>query len=1574
MVEESFRPEPFERDSMTQATTSSTYYLYVGDAWSGPFDVAQIRFFLRQHQVSADTYAFDHERQQHHTVGELLSRHPEITADDTDDATGTWSSGNKVTTHRLTDEAPITSSAIATATFDHLGPDLRGLYQSYLDLTEDRTLDRAGSLRSLRDHGAAFRILITASAGDPTTLKDLCAQVMRVGDYLANRHQDHALWDRLEILRGANPGNDPEDAASGAVSVIEVIQERAERAKPGVKAEIIEEESDRWEQPGLRTARGIIADARAELVGTVQELDSVQRAYAQLQEQHAQEIEAARETLAGAESRLADEEAARRQALAEIRSLAAEIHRLGVEHLSQDSALREELARLAEELTGDNATAIAPIAEGLLIRLVTRLRSMAGGETTDVAHLREDLAAVRAELVQARAQVLVANEERDRLRRQLEDQRQAAERAMTSARDREQRLRSTVAAMEVTKDLHQDVMRELEVQLTSAQSRVTEMEGELGTVRTELKTTRSSLDEKSEALQGEMRRAVELKAMLEARREELSVNLRSAEAELQQAQGDTEVVDPALVEALMAKVNHLRTTFETTRRKLDEQQALASRLEEELAASRREAQELRGRSDHLSSELDDARTNLTSAKRRYDELQRAYGRLEQERESLQQEVGRKSTDSITREGSATSSRLGVASGTQRLTQAVSDLEQRLAATQRNLDQTGLALDQERDRARSAQERLESLTGAIEELTAERQHLRVELDQLHAQHFSEHSRHAASLATATQASIDAEKRAKVAMARVVELEQELEQVLEESQVALEPLVRPDDLLDQARAEAEIFRAEAAALRQQLADLTAAIPETGPLADVEERLARALAEREEQSALLQTAHGERDRLTRELSRLRNEHESAAVEHRTALKSARDRLGEAQARVQALERDLEAAKGDTARLTELQAERERLRVDLERTQALVAGQAGGDAAQERMMADLAEASRALAVERERVQTLENAINEARRASDAAHGRATAIEERTIAAAADRDALVLEIERLKGELAMAQAAGHAARSAEANRSNDLERRLGEVAADRDHLITQLAQLNGELTVARQRMARLDAEAIGVERLALEQTRVRELESRLTEARQDHQAALAMASDARTRLAQLHAERDRLQAEVERLRAGGATGTPDAAELVELREKLKKLIRSRRKLRAERDALQEQLERALEAVQVSTRITDASMASRNDALDPLPMAASDEGGLTAKFSSATFTSTTSRSLRRTNPGTPPPAFTSQYGRTSLPAEAAFTSTIPAPVGTTSTRRQAIPPQRSPLAQIGLLTVGAGIAAGAVLATAWSLAPVTGQAWLMADLTTITSPSAGTIRLAARPGQVIEAGGLLGDIARTDPDLLEVTAAEEIRAAAMTAVATAESNLTAWRDRRAATLATLQQAIATGISPAPTLLAALSEPEPTAALNGAQNDLTVAERGVEEARAARERRRIVAITAPEAGTVVATKALAGRALALGDPVLDLARTASLSIDALVPTGDVPPIGSRATVRLVEDHLTLTGQVVTLQSQGTPLIDIRPAVGQAVIRIALDRVPAGVTLGQPARVIYGDGLGAALRRAWWLGAE
>ena len=1554
-------------------STSTTYYLYVSNAWSGPFDLGQIRFFLRQHQVAPDTYAYDHERQQHHTVGELLAGH-----EDSSSSRAVVSAPDPVIegarpvtrVFRGADETYRATTTTATATFDNLGPDLRSLYQSYLDLTEDRTLDRAGSLRALRDHGSALAIQLSAAVHEPATLRDLCAQVARVGDYLANRHQDHALWDRLEVLNGAHPDNDPDDAAAAASAVIDVIREKAERAKAGVKAEIVDEASDRWEQPGLRTVKGIIADARAELVRTVEELQKVQKAYADLQDESAAEIDAARDAVAAAESRRADEEAARRQVLAEIRSLSAEIHRLGQEHLAGDPGLREDLGRLAEELAGDNATAMVPLAEGLLIRLVTRLRSIAGGETGDLARLREDLAEVRAELVQARAQTLVLTEERDRLRRQIEEQRQAAERAMNSAREREQRLRSTVAAMEVTRDLHQDVMRELEVQLTSAQGRVTEMEGELSTTRGELQTTRHTLDEKSSALQDEMRRAVELKAMLEARREELSTNLRHAEAELQKAQGDTQAADPEFVEALAAKVNHLRTTFETTKRKLDEQRALAIRLEEELAQSRREAQELRGRSDSLSTELDDARANLSSAKRRFDELQRAYARLEQERESLQQEVNRKGTDTIAREttsvtASSASSRLNAQShsGTQRLAKVVSDLETRVAEGQRRLDQAGIALEQERDRARQAQERLESLSGAIEELTAERNHLRQELDQLHAQHFSEHSRNAAALATATQATIDAERRAKEAMARVVELEQELADASESS--ALEPIIRPAPGLGDARAELARLRAEAEALRAERDRLAAAAaaPKEGTarLAAVDDRLARAIAERDEQAAAVQTATAEAERLSRELARLRNEHESAAVEHRAALKSARDRLAEAQTRIQTLEREIEERRGDAGRTDALQTERDRLVAELARAQASLAAVAAGQPAQERLLAELADAGRALAAERERVQTLEAAAAEARRAGDEAQRRAVNLEERGDLAAADRDRLTLEIERLKGELAMAQAAGVAARSADAARTGDVERRLAEIIADREHLIAQLGQLNGELTVARQRLARMEADAIGVERLALEQSRVKELEARLNEARQDHQSALTMAADARTRLAQVHVERDRLQVEVERLRAAGGAGGVDAAELADLRARIKRLVRSRRKLRAERDELKQQLERALAAVQ-----TSGSSAShpaimdeiQGEALDPLPLHTQARSGLTPRQSGTPLAGAT---LSGSRPSVVPsgltgtilrPAATGQFSTRTV-GSSRVTALVPrpeVPAPATVAPRLQLPWRRVlPWAAAGLSTT---------LMVAWiAAAPISHVALVDAAGVVLTAPSSGVLKDLVAPGLPAQQGQVVGRIENSDPDRTELDQATATRDTAASARLRAETYLEELqrqgRNRAAATDADAARAAAD-----------LAAAEASVADARAVHDRAIAR--VAEAEQRRRALMDVPLASPVPSVVWYRRRPTGSTVHAGDTVVTLADPSTLHVAARFPASLRVAPGTVVRVAIGGQILIGTVRGTVAGGESDRVVGLPAGDGPAVV---IDLPVGSLTsadLGAQVRVLPAEGPVGGLR--------
>ena len=1395
---------------------STLFYIYVDQAWSGPFQLDQLRFFLSHGQVATDTYAYDPEQQRHYTVGDLVAAEPGVhesapAAEGDDDSTVIGST--KLFTGAFDSEVPEATATLGTS-LDALPEPLLTFYRSFRELTEGRPADRAQTLAHLTETAAAIGIQVSAAVVDADSLTLLIGDVLRLGDYLANRHQDAGLWEAIDVLRAHKPATDGEECAAAARLVIACLVERAKReptttkpaADPGLvpaaranvtpthtDSQEFSTVTDSWDQPHARTAHAILRDARKELRSTEADLESIQRAYTELQESHARDLTEARELLARLESSRADEAANAAQALAEVRSLAAEIHRLADEHLGNEVDLKQEIRALADELKGSDATAMAPLAEALLIRLVTRLRNFTADPTVvpaDVTALREELARSRSELVQARAQVLSLTDERDRLKRQLDEQRAAADRAIANAREREQRLRSTVTALEVTKDLHREVMRELELQLTNAQKRVGEMEGELSTVRVELTKTRTNLGERNKELGDEMRRAVELQAMLEARRAELSANLQDAEAELTQAQHAQEApganADPELMEALAAKVNHLRTMFEATKRRLDEQQALAAKLEEDLAASRREASELRGRSDSLTNELDDARSGLSAAKKRFEELNRAYARLESERESLANELqNRKGTDAIKRDTDRVESgekrEPNIASGTTKLSKVMEHLERRALEAGDQLEQAKAQLAAERHRVTELSEAQAQLHTRIEDLTSDRDHLRAELDRLHSESFADHSRHAASLAVATQASIDAERRLKEATARVVELEDQIAW-LQANQAPPDAALSQLDADGEEVAAAMVPASQLADLRRQLTEVAAerdrlaAAAHTEAkaqefavrLTQVEEELIAATAGRDETADQLRTAIAERERLSRDLARLKNEQESAAVEQRVALKSARDKLVEAQARVADLEVQLAkataqppvdlAAAEHTASLT---AERDRLAGEVAGLTARIGKSEIAD--------ELPEARAQLAAELERIKALTRSLGETQAQADAARAKATELEARAAGAIAERDQLRIDSERLRGELLMSQAVSGANRENDAGRRQHLEQRLHEVLTDREQMLSELSRVNAELMQVRGRLVRAESEAIVAERLPGEYERVRGLESQLAQARSEHAATTAQLSEVRTQLAAVTAERDQLRDEVERLRAQIAQGLPSAAHAQELASLRDKLVRAKARIRAlrkEQETLLAQLKQGGSGTSVTPQISTGVLARLRSEQTLI--------GLDDPFSSARRPAVTPDALEpltRRNLGDQPlpGGFTSAFGRPAIaPPPVAVTSAQPfadpaTPTPMVATMRV---PRSQPRARSWRLPLVGVVATVAVVAAGLgAIRPLVLGGTIAGEVRRLAAPIPGQVSYAVGLGDLLATGGTIAIIRNERVDAGQLEALEARRQA-----------------------------------------------------------------------------------------------------------------------------------------------------------------------------------------------------------------
>ena len=327
-----------------------------------------------------------------------------------------------------------------------------------------------------------------------------------------------------------------------------------------------------------------------------------------------------------------------RQDTAELRALAAEIHDLASSRVAGDQAAGERLRRLAGNLRDGDAGQLAPAAEAVLRDLAKQTGDGTGAG--ELARLRADFLSSKSELTMLRQREEQLKGESERLHRALDEGRKVMDQFKVRARERERQLQSSVAALQASNDLHKDTMDELQAQLGISQNRVEAMEGELDGLRRELKAARGG-GVRDQQLQAEMTRLADERARLESQRQELQVGLTRAEADLVSARAQATQEDHTLVEAMAAKVNQLRLSYEQTRARLGEQETQGRRLQEELLVSRTEADELRTRSESLTTELEAARGGLEASRRRLDELSRTSERLAAEREDLQRELAAK---------------------------------------------------------------------------------------------------------------------------------------------------------------------------------------------------------------------------------------------------------------------------------------------------------------------------------------------------------------------------------------------------------------------------------------------------------------------------------------------------------------------------------------------------------------------------------------------------------------------------------------------------------------------------------------------------------------------------------------------------------------------------------------------------------------------------------------------------------------------------------------------------------------------------------------------------------------------
>ena len=1097
--------------------------------------------------------------------------------------------------------------------------ELESLRKAYHSLMENSIKDREEAQQRIHRAHLSINEVLEERKADIAEVRSLIAEVDQVASELADRHHDQALSTRIVRLRDSLRTTDVSRMVEFAESVLRRIVEQAKPLHaPPVTGGESEDPFAHFEDghaaaPDPPSGNTIAKTARIELDGVKNQVATLKKAHDELQQSFALAQQDAREKLLQATALLEAERSSHDQDIAEVRSLAAEIYRLACELNADqvDAALGERIVRLWDQLGNADPVAIGPAAEEVLLKLVATLRERhrASGENTPAfgagvvaeekrgpgdATRRQaqiaELGAVRAELLEARSDLALMRqreaalqEEKARLQHLLEEQKLISEKAQQAAKAREQRLRSTVCALEVTKELHQEVMRDLQVQLSAAQSRVEEMEQELRTVRGGLDSAGGVRGH--EDLQGEMRRLVEMRAMLDARRQELSTDLRNAEAELQRITAPGAPEDESLAEILAAKINHLRLLQEQTQKRLSDEEVRAQSMQRELETSRREAKELRGRSDSLSSELESARTNLNSARKRVEELHLAQQRLEAERESLQGELAqRKGTDTFGRPDGA----------------PAVDLQSELAAATVRADTLEHDLARERRKSQELNEAQTALQERLGEISRDRDRLRVEHERALSDQAAEQAAQANAIASATQAAIEAEMRQGAALATIRDLEQQVAAAQANARASagpLQDLPRIEQELAAARSQLGRTREElAVALAARVAAERSAATAVAEANDKHAELARRLAaaekdvetaagQRDELQARVSQSAQDRTRLGAEIERLRRELESASNEHRAALSSARNRLAEEQA--QAVKRDQALAEARQAMQTtasqreslnaayaQVVSARDRATAEVDRLTTEL-GRIQGERSDESSLNKEHRASleiardRALAEAREaalRIEAAEVRLTESARTASSAQARVVELESAQARALAERTQILAELDRLRGELVTANTQRERERL-------DVERNLGaqsaaaqaqtaaanahaeKLAKERDELQAQIqAQMKaGTQEVERigRDLARFKQEAATRERAAADALsraearhagvghRLATAEQLLSETRAQATQATIERDGAIMRLAVQEARVQELELQLEQIQAGGGTRRP---------------------------------------------------------------------------------------------------------------------------------------------------------------------------------------------------------------------------------------------------------------------------------------------------------------------------------------------------------------------------------------------------------------------------------------------------
>lgn len=1199
--------------------TDLQYYLYMSEDWRGPYPIAQIRSFLKLGQIDETTYAYEPQHQSQLTVGDLLAGRQVMPQQM---GTGAASEIGSSASREAVSAQPATArfSAKDSGRLDDAINAVNVMRAVCFTIREASGRERDDLLDDLKVSVDTIREVLERLRASPAELRNFAIQVDKIAADVAARYSDRALTAHLVDLRECITHADPDEIIPATDSVVAQIAHLARTADEENPFEIVDNEKT----PDHGQPIDAYESARYELKSLQTDLTSVKDAYERLQEAYAKEQKQARKLLLGLKEQLEAEQKAHEGDNAELRALAAEIHDLGSACglADIDPALAQDLGRLAEELQHTVPTTLVPVAEAVLNRMVNGLGSHHGQVQADL----EELTTVRAELLQLKTDMSLLKQKEEqlqadkgKLQKQLEEERGAANRVDQSARAREAQLKSTIAALQVTKDLHQEVMGDLQEQLQAAQERVEDMERELLAARNELKGTKSTYAGREQELVQSLEDLSRERSDLEERQKNLSETLAKAEADLAAAKGraDQNEEDESLAEALAAKVNQLRDSFEATRGKLREQEANAKAMQGELEAARSEARELRGRSDQLSTELDSARGNLEAARKRMDELQRAAARLEAERAALQSELSeRKGTDTILR---------SEAEGGH-LQTIVAQLEAQVAESRaRILDLEG-QLDHERRRGEDLQrahadsgshhddlaaererlrgeidalrdqgasgERIADLSERLEEAerqlrdisearsdlqakvvatAAERDRLNGELIRLRTEHEAAAVEHRAALAAARKAQAEAQTRAAELKAQLASAQAERERLADEVEAQRASIAENDD-----------SESRLGALHQQLGLETQRADQLArDLDESRRKLAAASVKLERLEEEFADVDRERARLTEEITRKQDNsriREAVDADGRNRLQEALDRLREQLEREQRrsadLEHRLESARAEARNAATRHADTAGSYADAVARADRFAGEMAE--LRSRHAAELSDAEQRLATERERARTLESRLAGIDAQVSAAAARRETLERSVADLTAERDRLAREgtsLREAKGE-AEAKAADLGRRLREA------EAELADLRSEAAHALESRQAVASELASTTGRHSRL---AVTVDRLNRELGQARsELEARGTE----HAAALQAVKE------RLEAERATIATLQDRLAEVERTRDEALARSTQLQARLDEADAARTQLIGEADALRAELAQTAHAVRSGAEIDPAEVAA----------------------------------------------------------------------------------------------------------------------------------------------------------------------------------------------------------------------------------------------------------------------------------------------------------------------------------------------------------------------------------------------